>query len=199
MQQLNLYKASLRKKADPFSVNRIAIYSGALLAFMAVISLVQWGVYAGNHNELEQTKAKHQALLISIQKLTSDLTARKGDQSLQDRLAKKEAELLNKQNVLKVLSGQRFGNTKGFADYFTGLARQRVEGLWVTGLHIHSGGEKINLQGGTLKPELVPHYLQKLSKEPIFEEIEFQTFLMERPEKSSHIDFYLHSNKKEAG
>lgn len=199
MQQVNLYQSVLRKKTDPLTVERIIWASAAIILILCSISIVQWGSLRNKQSELATIKSEQQQLMAGIDQLTKELSQRGDDMALKNRLEAKEQEIKNKQNVLAILSGRRFGNTKGFAEQFIGLARQRVDGLWVTGLHIHSGGEKINLSGSTLKPEHVPHYLQKLANEPSFEQIEFQTFLMERPEKKTHIEFHLQSSRKETG
>jgi hypothetical protein len=46
---------------------------------------------------------------------------------------------------------------------------------------------------------LVPRYLQRLAQEPSCQGIEFKTFLMQRADQSTQIDFDLRSTPKESG
>ena len=100
---------------------------------------------------------------------------------------------------MQALSGRQFGNAKGFAEQFVGLSRQHVAGVWLTGLYIHAGGTKLNLNGSTYSPESVPKYLQNLSQEAGFRGLEFQTFLMERVDQSSLVNFSIRSKENEPG
>jgi Tfp pilus assembly protein PilN len=61
-----------------------------------------------------------------------------------------------------------FGNAAGMSGYLIGLARQRIEGLWLTRIDIREGGDAINLSGRSITAEQVPQYLQRLSAEQAF-------------------------------
>jgi len=199
MQQINLYQASVRSQKQVFTLSQLGLAASVLVGILCVTSVVQWWLLHRSTQELQTTKAEQQKLNASIEALSKQLAQSSNDSELKKSLASKESELADKQYVLEALSGKRFGNNKGFAEQFTGLARQHVDGIWLTGLSIHGGGEKLNLQGSTYEPELVPRFLQRLAQEPSFAGIEFKTFLMQRAEKSSQIDFDLRSTPKESG
>ena len=169
------------------------------VALLILITGVQWWLLTSKENEKQQIIQTEKDILIEIETITTEIAKISDDSELTETLVHKESELRNKKHVLQVLSSQRFGNTEGFASHLTGLSRQHIDGMWLTNLRIHQGGEKLNLQGSTFSPEHVPRYLQNLSKEPSFEGVEFKTFLMQRNIKTNRIDFDIRSNHKEAG
>lgn len=199
MQQINLLQAELRSTQNRLAPNKVLGYMGSFVAVLVVISVFQWWQQLGQQQNLIEARLEKDALLKKIQVITTEISATSDDSAFKKILLLKEQELQNKELVLTVLSGKAFGNTKGFAEQFTGLSRQHIDGLWLTQLDIHAGGEKLNLQGSTFTPEQVPRYLQNLSKEPSFYGVEFKTFLMERDKGSPRVDFDIRSTQKEAG
>ena len=199
MQQINLFQESIRRPQEVVTLKHLAVAATVLVCALGVISGAQWWWQHRGLQQLDQAKAQQAQLNQSIEQLTQQLAQSSNDAVLKKTISDKESELQNKQTVLQALGGKAVGNTKGFADQFTGLARQHVKGVWLTGLYIHAGGEKLNLQGSTTEAELVPQYLQRLAQEPSFQGIEFQTFLMQRADKSTQINFDLRSTPKEPG
>ena len=197
MQQINLFQAGLRKKQNRFAPAQLAQYAVIVVAVLVIISSVQTWLYYRATTRISELKATQQQLLAEVQKISNELSAGSDDSQLKVTISKKEQEQANKQNVLQALSGKQFGNVKGFADQFVGLSRQHIEGVWLTGLHIHSGGTRMNLTGSTYAPENVPKYLQNLSQEADFRGLEFKTFLMERKDKSSLVNFSIRSKQDE--
>jgi hypothetical protein len=199
MQQINLYQSELRTTQKMLSASKALGYMGFLLVILAFMSFAQWWQQSNQQQRLVKIKQTKQQILKQIEVVSSELAATSDDSEFKKILVTKEKELKNKKLVLTVLAGQKFGNTHGFAEQFTGLSRQHIEGLWLTYLDIHAGGSKLNLQGSTFVPESVPLYLQNLSNEPSFKGVEFKTFLMERNKGSTRVDFDIRSTQKETG
>ena len=199
MQQINLFQSELRTKQKTLSANRAVTYAGGLIAVLALISVLQWWQKSSQIQQLADMKQQKEQLLKQIETVSNEIASMSDDSEYKKILLNKEQEIKNKELVLHVLSGQKFGNTRGFAEQFTGLSRQHIDGLWLTHLDIHAGGEKLNLQGSTFTPESVPRYLQNLSNEPSFNGVEFKTFLMEREQGTSRVDFNIRSTQKETG
>jgi Tfp pilus assembly protein PilN len=199
MQQINLFQASLRTPRQWLSVSQLAIAVSVLFGVLIAISSVQWWWLNRSNSQLQAAKQSQLKLAQRVDQLSKQITLSSNDSELKKSLSDKESELEDKQYVLQALTGKHFGNTSGFAEQFTGLARQHVNGVWLTGLYIHAGGEKLNLQGSAYEAELVPRLLQRLAQEPSFQGIEFKTMLMQRAEKSTQINFDLRSTAKEPG
>lgn len=190
LQQVNLYQAGLRKREDKLTANR---FVQGLLSFFAGLVVVYGGFYwyvSAKEQTLIQIQAQHVASINSLEEEMRRHTPVAMDEQLVKRLAQLDKELTNKKQVLDALSGKVLGNTRGFAEHFTGIARRRVEGMWLTGLTIAEGGTQLGLKGSSLKPELVPRFLQALSLELAFAGTEFKTFRIVRPEDHpTQVDF----------
>lgn len=198
MQNINLYQERFRPR-------RQILDSGQLLKGLAALVLVLlllsgWSSWR-NHNleqQLASARAQQQAAEAQFESLRNSVAARRQDPQLAKRVAQLVREVSQRQQVLQILSGKSFGNTESFAPQFTGLARQRIEGLWLTGLTLHAGGTRLDMQGNALKPELVPQYLQRLAQEPVFQGTEFESFLLaRRSETPQWIEFSLRSIAEE--
>lgn len=198
MQQINLYQSSIRSPRQVLTVPQLGVAAMVLIGVLAVTSVLQWWWLHRSEQQVNTAKQEQTQLMQEIEQLSKQLALSSNDSELKKTLGSKETELQDKQYVLQALTGKHFGNSQGFAEQFTGLARQHLDGIWLTGLYIHAGGEKLNLQGSTYEPELVPRYLQRLAQEPSFQGIEFKTFLMQRADKSTQIDFDLRSTPKES-
>lgn len=199
IQQVNLYQEELRKQ----KLN----YSAAMVMQLGIILIVVFSAVSGfSYFQLQQHQAslvdnqqKQKVAMAELQKVQAELSLRKKDATLIKRITKRTKELSNKQKVLGILNRDEFGNTKGFIEHVSGLARQRIDGLWLTQIRIADGGTDVTLHGTTTKSALLPKYLQRLSAEKAFVGTEFKNLLMARQEKKKHwLNFSL-QNKKTDG
>jgi len=194
MQQINLYQDEFRPRREVVTSGQVLIGLAALLAVLVLIGFWQgWrnSQLAAGVEALRQTVATREARVAELQQKVAQ---RKPDPRLVETVQKLERRVEIKRQVLAVLSGRSFGNTEGFVPQLTGLARQRIEGLWLTGLRLHAGGTRLDMTGNALKPELVPRYLQRLANEDVFAGTAFRTFRLDRSaERPAWIHFVLHS------
>jgi len=196
LQQVNLYQDELKTQ----KLN----YSALMLLQLSIILVVVFSAAAGfryfqlqqHQSGLVEKQQKQKIAMADLQKLQAELSLRKKDITLAKRITAKTKELANKQKVLGILSQDEFGNTKGFIEHISGLARQRIEGLWLTQIRIAGGGTDVALHGTTSKPALLPKYLQRLSAEKAFAGTEFQSLLMQRQDKKKQwLNFSLQNKK----
>jgi hypothetical protein len=115
-----------------------------------------------------------------------------------------EQQLKGEEEVLEVLQSGRLGNTQGYSGYMRAFARQTVNGLWLTEFGIKGAGNEMLLGGRTLRPELVPAYIQRLNQEVAMQGRDFAALEMQRPKMESaskdkppkvpnYLEFRLHS------
>jgi len=71
-----------------------------------------------------------------------------------------------------------------FARLLEGLARQDLEGIWLTRIEFSLGGDANAVEGRTLEPSIVPEYLRRLGTEDGFASRKFRTFELERSDGS---------------
>ena len=193
-QQVNLYQSEFRKEKKPLSAHN-------LLQAVVVITVLLTAVYAFSYwqvtiaeQELASLKLQKQQVEQRIAELKKTHIPLAKNPRLTQDIQRYQQWVNVRQQAINVLSEKRFGNTEGFANYFTGLAKQRLEGVWLTELSFNEGGSKLGMQGRALKPELVPKFLQRLSNEDIFTGTRFRSFVMNREkETEQQIDFSLQS------
>jgi hypothetical protein len=192
-QQVNLYQPILRSQTKVFSALTILQFCGLLLLGLSLIyGYARWQD-AKLGRDVISLQAQQDALLKRIEDFNTRYPLKQKNPDLERQLAGLTADRSGKVRALDVLSGGVFGNTQGFSGYLEGLARQHVEGVWLTGVTISDGGEQLGLTGSTLDAQLVPRYLQQLSAEQVYKGREFKTFQMLRGEAPPHIDFTLHT------
>ena len=196
MQQVNLYQDELKAKKLNYSALMLAQLTLLLIVILSVAAGFKYFQLQQHESSLVESKQNQKMAMAELQEIQTELSLRKKDATLAKRIIQKTKELTNKQKVLNILSRDEFGNTKGFIEHVSGLARQRVEGLWLTKIRIASGGTDVSLKGTTSKPALLPKYLQRLSAEKAFSGTEFQSLLMARQEKKKQwLDFSLQNQK----
>lgn len=192
MQHINLYHASLRKTPEKFTLQRVMQATATL-----VVLLVIWqGASNYTAYQLKNSLNDAQQVFNSKQQQLKDFEASlpkvDKDASLVSKLKQLENLARNKQRVLLVLSDRKLGNTEGFVKYFEGLARQALSGLWLTHININQGGAALDLTGQSLKQELVPKYLQRLSAEVPFQGTDFGSFVLKRDKQNpNYVEFSL--------
>ena len=193
-QQINLYQAEFRKEKKPLSAeNLLQLVVVVAVLLTAVYAFSYWQLMLSNNEllALQQEKKRVEQRIVELQKTHKPLA--KNPRLTQD-IQRHQKWVIVRQQAINVLSEKRFGNTEGFADYFTGLAKQRMEGVWLTELTFNNGGSKLGMQGSALKPELVPQFLQRLSNEEIFTGTRFRSLVMNREKESERqINFSLQS------
>jgi hypothetical protein len=107
--------------------------------------------------------AKKQARLASV---TAEFAPRQKDPAVEPNWRRRRASCRLRE-VSGVLDAASLGNTQGYAEYFRALARQHVDGLWLTGVSIAGAGVDIGVRGRALDPQRVPGYLNRLTQRTV--------------------------------
>ena len=198
LQQVNLYQDALKKQKLRYSASTLLQLILSVIIVMSLFTAYAWYELEQNRQEFAQLQTKQQQVMARLEKIQAELALRKKDARIAQLLQDKERELKNKQKVLNILSRDEFGNTRGFIGQMTGLARQRIEGLWLTRVRIANGGTDVALYGTTYRASLLPRYLQRLTAEKSFIGTEFESMLLARQEKkTSWLDFSLQNIKND--
>ena len=113
---------------------------------------------------------------------------------LAGEVARLAVALKGRRQLIDSLS-TRVDDGAGMSVYLAGLARRRLDGLWLTGVQIAKGGAELQIKGSALDPELVPRLVQRLSAEAEFQGRKFRTLTIERPESDpKRVDFLLRTS-----
>ena len=188
-QQVNLYDPILRQPKPVFSalatLQTLLVVLAALILFHAY---AQWQVTALAAN-VKQLQTSHTLAGQRFQELQNRNPRKTPDTGLEDRVTAVAAEVGRAHKLADALSAGAFGNAAGMSDYLVALARQRIEGLWLTRIDVLQGGQTLNLAGRSLEAERVPQYLQGLSAERVFNGRIFGQLKLQRDETG--LDFIL--------
>ena len=204
-QQINLINSNFLLERKYFSM-RAMLQALALL----ILGLVLFYAYVSHQIQMLEEHGVESArrLTVTQEKVASYAAGFSSQQThpmLLDELARNEANLAAQQSLIEVLKNSLDGNATGYSEYMRAFSRQAVEGLWLTGFHISGNDKEIAIQGAVLKPELLPAYVRRLSREKImrgksFAALQMQQATKQDPHMTNYVEFLmqstLHSERK---
>jgi len=187
-QQINLYQPIFRKQRQIFSAVTISQALGTVA--VALIAIYGYGLAKVGSLEAEVAllEGREQALMTQLERIDPSVSASRRAE-LEAELRRLNATLAGQQRLIDVLREQPLGDTAGFSGYLAALARQRTPELWLTSLAVNGGNSAIELAGRSLRPELVPEYLQRLGSETALAGQRFDLFEIERDGESGEATF----------
>lgn len=184
-QQVNLYQPIFRRQKRVFSaLALVQVTLVVVLAFAAVYAYGAWRVHVLAADLVEQ-EARRDAALARLAELDKRLPPLQGSRLLEAEVARLESALEAKRRVAAALDSGAGPGARGFSAHLEGLARQHIQGIWLTGVEIGEAGALLGLKGGALQAELVPEYVQRLAREPVFQGLRFRILRLGRPEADS--------------
>lgn len=205
-QQINLYNPLLLKQKKIFSSKTMAQAMG--LIALGLIAVYGYAYYQVTilQMETEYAAKRHAAVQARLTRITQQFGPRQKSADLELNIKRAEAELQALTEVQAALKQGGLVSAGGFSPYFKALARQAVEGLWLTGFS--AAGSEMAINGRTLRPGLVPDYIHRLSGEEIMQGRKFAMLEMRQPEATAtkdgktvvaprYIEFTLQSALKE--
>ena len=168
-QQVNLFNDQFEQKTQRFTARTIALGSGVLALGLAAAGIHANMQVAGLQREADAGAARLDKAQKRLAAIAADYPARQKDPKLDGELADANGQLDALHRVSDTIQRGDLGNTRGYAEYFRALARQRVEGLWLTGVSIGGAGQDIGVRGRALDPALVPGFLGRLRNEQVMQ------------------------------
>ena len=195
MQQVNLYRGH-KSAAGKSDDTRILLYAG-LGALCLVVLLA-----GGTEVYLQQLSSKRaqvaqdlSARKAELAKLKSTLTPPPLDPHLESELARLRGTRDELNANLAAIAQHTNAASGGFSEYFSGLARNTLDGLWFRNVALSAGGSEMLLKGQALEPELVPQLLQTLAGESAFSGRSFRKVTFERRDLEARpvVEFELRS------
>lgn len=179
MQNVNLYDPALRVTRDWLSFESFAAAAGAAVAAVALgTGLMRWDAARLDPPAREVAEAL-QAQQAAIQQLARQVDTLRPDARLVADVAAAQATLEQRQAALQLLHAGGLGDANGHAAALQAVARQSVDGLWLTGVVLDR--HDMALRGRALSPSLIPAYVGKLNHEPALQGRAFRTLEIERP------------------
>lgn len=174
-QQINLFNPIFMRQRHSLGARGMTF--GLLALVAGTIAIV---VFADqqlrplrNQAALQETRLKGRQA--RLQAVAVEFAPRASDPLLKSELERKEARLKSLQQATQMLRQAEGEGGQGFAEYFRALARQSVNGLWLTEVAVQGERREVSMQGRVLQAALVPAYLSRLGGEPVLRGKSFQT------------------------
>lgn len=174
-QQINLFIRH-EKVRIPFSASVCAL-------IVLVTVLLVGGLYAKEYFALEQSQARLAAQNQAKQQRQTEIDAlrhlndaRKADPQLQSRREQLQRQLQARQRYGRMLEQLQPEQRVVFSALLQGLSSQAVAGVWLTRIAATEGGARLQLQGETNQPALIPRYLRQLGREATYGRAQFDDF-----------------------
>jgi len=180
-QQINLFNPIFLKQKKIFTAVHMAQTLGLVTA--GALLLAAYG--AVKTSQLAQHAAAGKAAVTAAEarlaKASTEFPPRQKSKELEAQVARMQGELQSLRDVQSVLERGELGNTAGYSEYWRAFARQSVHGVWLTGVTVVGAGKEIGLEGRALQPELVPGYIQRLTREAVLQGKTFGSLEISRP------------------
>lgn len=174
-QQINLYAAppesNVWRDYSPFP--QVAL---GLVLIMLVLTLFAGMEQRNLQAELDALNAQQAEQMQKLEALQQSMPSPLADTALEAQVGALQRSQTARTRLLQALVAEQVGNERGFSGYLEGLARQQIQGLWLTHIELSDGGVRMGLEGMTGKPEFVPQLLQSLASESVFRGVQFDIF-----------------------
>jgi hypothetical protein len=168
-QQINLFNPEFQQQKKVFTATAMAASLGALVLGLAALGVAAKLRVASLQVQADQGVAQLDKTRKRLAGVNAEFTPRQQDAKLAEELSQSQGELLDLKEVAGVIERGELGNTQGYAEYFRALARQSVDGLWLTGVSIAGAGRDIGVRGRAMDPALVPDFLGRLRNERVMQ------------------------------
>jgi hypothetical protein len=183
--QINLFQDHLRRPSDPLSGWRIVVLAAWSCGIMLTLAGMQAGVWYVAKRQLHDLDQQRQHLVAEQTRINEQLARYTPDPALSAQVRRLEAVLKLRGPLARLLNTDWFQGQHGYSEFFVALARQHVTGMWLTGIRITGAGNELEIQGNTVRAELLTRYLQNLSTEQVLTGIEFEQFLLQDDDPES--------------
>ena len=176
---INLYDASLKTRRDLLGPGPALAMIGTAVVCIALA--IGWARDAATRLGpiAEEGAVGLQARQRALQTAADSSAAKKPDPQVQNAVADAQRTLLQRRAALQMLAASPIDSEGGLAARLEALARQSVEGLWLTGMVLRQ--DDVVLKGRALQPQLIPVYVQRLDREPSLQGRAFKALEVVRP------------------
>ncbi len=179
IQQINLFNPDFVPRHD------VATARYLLPGVLLIVLLSGAGAWAARHFA-DGMAAREQALTLEMnavrtrtEALTAQLNGRSVDAELERQLAERHALLGARKQVAQWLRADGAGSDHGVSEYLRALARQSMDGVWLTGFAVQAEPRRLSIEGRALKGELLPDYLGRLGAEALLKGRTFSTVTLD--------------------
>lgn len=181
-QQINLYSPSLLPEREWVTGRNLTFALAGLVLFLGLsAAAVQYRLASASDRatmaarDVDQLKSK-------VQTATQALAGVRLPADKDPELMRLQRAVNDREQVVALLEQGSPLEGQSFAEYFRGLARQSLPGLWLTGFSLEAKGEGMEIRGRMTDQSLLPEYIRRLNREKVFSGREFAALDVGLPE-----------------
>lgn len=183
-QQINLYYPVFRRQEKKFSAKTMLQAGIIVVAGVVLLYGFSWWRVVDLRAQARSIDQAQQAAVRRIEEISRKFPPRQADPALAAEVRQLQRQVAASERADEILKQRTLGTTDGYSNYLVALSRQHVPGLWLTAVSIGNAGKSVVLEGRSLRPDLVPRFLQQLSSEKVLAGTSFQVFRIDRPPHS---------------
>jgi hypothetical protein len=200
-QQINLYQVKFRPQARIFPASFMLQLIGVLSLAMLLAYLFASQRVTGVEQQLDVVARQEAVAIERLQDIGPLINAVTGEINWAEQLDDSLQMLAERQAMLNLMQGSTLGDTQGFSRHMRALARQNIEGVWLTHIALSALGDQTRLEGRAMRPESIPLYVQDLTAQAPFAEQRFHRFQIDSPEddEGGPLHFSMDSSAMLAG
>ncbi len=196
-QQVNLFQPIFRIERKLLSFRVLQQGIGVVFLLLVLMFGWSWMQTSQMQTDVAQIQKRLNSRTAAMAELKINLASMKTDTAPMQELDRLEQELTARQKVVSAITRVRETYTRGVSGYLESFSRQTPEGIWLTSFSVQAGGDGLVIRGSSLKPNLVPAFLQKLSDESIMAGTRFGLLQIQREEPESRsVDFTVYTGNK---
>ncbi|WP_373001539.1 PilN domain-containing protein [Marinobacter sp.] len=191
IQQVNLYTEELRPRRERLQAG--TALGILVLGLIMVVSVAGLFAYknASLATEVSNLERQNERLEQAVAELRSAVQARQPDSEVEEALDRVTQTIARRQRLLEKVENLVLSEGRHFSPQMAALARQIPEDVWLTGVILDSGSDKVTIEGRSRAGAQVPVYLENLGEEPAFTGRTFGVFRLSRPDEGRWIDFHV--------
>lgn len=167
-QQINLFNPSLLPEKEWITGRNLAFAVASLLTLLLIVAGITQYRLASSTERAQAAEQSVAQLKTKLQELNQQLAVAKVPADKDAELSRLQRAVTEREQVLALLEQGSPKEGQGFADYFRGLARQALPGLWLTAFSLEAGGSGLEIRGRMTDQSLLPEYIRRLNREPVF-------------------------------
>jgi len=175
-QQVNLYLAEFPTKQRK-KVSKKVAFVVSLVVVLAIgsTSFFYWKLQILKDQLSIEMNSVNDAKN-AMDKLQQIINKSASEDNLKVKLIELKEKVAEKNAIKSKIQKQLAYGSAGFSKHFVALAKQDIEGLWITSIQFTSSSDRAIIEGETQKPDLIMVYLKKLAAEAAFKGVTFTDF-----------------------
>lgn len=187
-QEINLYQAELFPREDALSARRCLFIVLAAICVLAVVSGYGHWREGQLEKKLHRIQQQVKATEIKVSQLQTQYASSREDPRLVREIKQLQGVTTIKRSLLVRIKAAGLGGTTGFSPYLEALARQTSGDVWLRDISLRP--DEVALEGRTRHPAEIPEYLKHISREKVFQGLEFNRFTLNRLD-NGEVEFLL--------